>query len=198
MIIAFEGPDNVGKSTVAKTLGHLDAVHYNMTDVSYRDALQDEQQEPDLVTTFDRIDWLTHMVYRLGMPGYEWNDARIRTVFAAPQAHLVVMQHHPDNFLKAEDSVNNGEVYLKDSIQYVNSMYGSLISSLIDINENTDFSLYKSITTLEVSRVGGYTFRCMDFSSPVHRLTNKYKDTITTPTHLMGLLYREEQHQLKV
>lgn len=196
MIIAFEGPDKAGKSTSASTLAYSGCSYYNMTKESYQIALEDQKNETGLISTFDRIDWLTHTIYRLALPGYEWNDERVRTVFAAPQAHLVFKIHNPDNFSLVQDDLYEEKV--KEVLPPVNTMYKAAISSLRDINEGADFSLFKSITTLEVSHVGGYSFRCLDFSSPIHRLTTKYKDNITTDTHLMDLLLREEQHQLSI
>jgi hypothetical protein len=144
MFIAFEGPDEVGKSTSAKALAAGDPI-YNATKANHAEAAA--SVENGTVITFDRIDWLTHMVYRLAMPERDWDDDRPRTVFAMPDTHLVLKMHHPE---RAREIEAVGEGYAPGRIQDVNFMYFHQIDFLTRINRAKDHALFKSISIIEV------------------------------------------------
>lgn len=164
MFIAFEGPDNTGKSTSAANLASDGKPFYNATKEGHaeRAAFSDRVQEPDLVMTYDRIDWFSHMVYRLALPDREWNDARARTVFAMPDTHLVVKLHRPDlaNFT-AEEVVDT-------PISQVNPLYYYFADFLMDLNRVRNYSLFKSISMVEVvndPRDGSFSQSLVAFDS---------------------------------
>jgi len=149
MFIAFEGPDKAGKSTSALELDAAQQPTYNITkaehakNVEYR-----KDQTPSqlmLPTAYDRIDWLTHMVYRLAMPDRDWNDDRPRTVFAMPETHLVLKMHHPDTVALIED-----ELYAAGRLVPVNELYFHQITFLADVNMIRNYALFKSVSIMEV------------------------------------------------
>lgn len=144
MFIAFEGPDEVGKSTSAKALASGDPI-YNATKANHAEA--GAAAENGTVVTFDRIDWLTHMVYRLAMPERDWDDDRPRTVFAMPDTHLVLKMHHPTRAVEIEAV---GEGYAPGRIQEVNEMYFHQIDFLARINRAKGYQLFKSVSVVEV------------------------------------------------
>jgi hypothetical protein len=153
MLIVFEGPDEVGKTTLSTELSHNRTPVYNATKENYAAVLADLKDEPEVVQTFDRIDWLTHMMYRLAMPDKEWNDERVRTVFAMPEAHLVLSVHQPDLVPEAE-----GENYTELHSTKVNQAYYHFLDILAGLNRAWDYSLWKSVTAFEVSRDEDGTF----------------------------------------
>ncbi len=191
MIIAFEGPDKAGKSTSATALDHKNEPHYNMTKESHALALLADAQEAGLVRTFDRIDWMTHMVYRLALPGYEWNDERPRTVFTAPDTHLVFKVHDPAMAARIDD-----ELYKGDKVAQVNAFYWHYAEHMIELNESRNFSLFKTVTILEVKNdpsEGTYQARIVDFSSPV---TGLGASRPMDDKGLLELLTYEDQQRL--
>lgn len=158
MFIAFEGPDNVGKSTSAAKLATTGTALYNATRVMHGDMQVDQHlySGPDHVVTYDRIDWFSHMVYRLGLPDKDWNDDRPRTVFAMPDTHLVVKTHHPDtaNFTvdfddesAATDTRTRG---IETNVGAVNPMYYYFAQFLMGLNEARGYALFKSVSIVEV------------------------------------------------
>lgn len=156
MLIAFEGPDNVGKSTSAAQLSYNGQPIYNASKENYAEAQRDLSTttlprglEPDLVQTFDRIDWFSHMIYRLALPDREWNDDRVRTVFGMPDTHLVVKLHRPDTADFTADEV------VDTPIKSVNETYFLGVDMLGKLNYAHDYNLFKSITVMEVVNVDG-------------------------------------------
>lgn len=163
MIIAFEGPDNTGKSTSAMNIGHLVGVEaYNMTKENHAEVAALMAREKGLVHAFDRVDWLTHLAYRLALPNKEWNDARVRTVFAAPDTHLVLKLHHPDLVPTSDEEEGYGD----GDPARVNTAYMHLASMLIEMNVTG--SLFKSISVFQVNNLSDGTFlhQMMEFHSP--------------------------------
>lgn len=168
MLIAFEGPDNVGKSTSAAQLSYNGQPIYNATKENYEEARRDLSTtavprglEPELVQTFDRIDWFSHMVYRLALPDREWNDERVRTVFGMPDTHLVVRLHRPDTADFTADEV------VDTPIKSVNETYYLAVDMLGKLNYAHDYNLFKSITVMEVVNVDGkYEQRVIHHDSP--------------------------------
>lgn len=160
MFIAFEGPDNVGKSTSAANLSSEGVAVYNVTKDKH--AVMGKDIEPDQVVTYDRIDWFTHMIYRLALPDAEWNDARARTVFAMPDTHLVIKMHRPELADFTADEV------VHTPISQVNPMYFYFAEFLSSLNRARHYSLFKSISIIEVTNdelAGVYSQRLVSFDS---------------------------------
>lgn len=195
MIIAFEGPDNTGKSTSASNIGHLVGEEaYNMTKENHSKVSQLMQQERGLVHAFDRIDWLTHMAYRLALPAYEWNDARVRTVFAAPDTHLVFKLHSAGHAENVQD-----ELYDDGKLTSVNDMYHHLSAMISGLNEVRGWSLFKTVTIMEVEHVPEdnlFRQRVVDFSSPVNPWGSVAQRLVKDDETLLELLHYEDQRRV--
>lgn len=167
MLIAFEGPDEVGKSTSAKALTSFNSPIYNATKVNHRLAQQALGGDRNLVQTFDRIDWFSHMVYRLALPGHEWNDDRPRTVFAMPDTHLVLKMHRPGSIIEAPDEPG----YNPEKVSAANEMYYYQVDFLMALNKIKDYSLFKTISIIEVvndQKAGTFQQHLMAFDSPTN------------------------------
>ena len=161
MLIAFEGPDNVGKSTSAANLSHNGAPIYNATPDNYRAARDETAGEQGLVQTFDRVDWFSHLVYRLALPDREWNDARVRTVFGMPDAHLVVKLHKPEFADFTADEV------VDTPVGRVNPVYWMMTDSLMRLNAFQQYDIFKSISIIEVVNNGGeYSQQLVSHDNP--------------------------------
>jgi hypothetical protein len=194
MLIAFEGPDKTGKSTSATALDWHHQPQYNMTDTNYR-AKQREVQDETLVGTFDRIDWLTHTVYRLAMPEHEWNDARIRTVFSAPDVHLVIKVHEWKAAQGIDDELYEG----KGRIVPVNQAYRNWASFLLAMNRAQDYNLFKSISVMEVSNFeqhGEFSQKLVAHDSPGRTVSTRdlMERLVTSDSDLLDWL-REAHHE---
>lgn len=186
MLIAFEGPDNTGKSHSAFALSAGEAI-YNATRDNYVAAK--ERLQPGEPQAFDRIDWLTHMAYRLALPDHDWNDDRPRTVFAMPDTHLVFKLHALDAVPVSDEE----EGYTTGQPFSVNDMYYHLASMISSLNEVRNFSLFKTVTTLEVRNTpDGFTQRVVDFSSPVFPFGTKQQDLVTGESTLRELFEYEQ------
>lgn len=166
MLIAFEGPDKAGKSTTAKELTYSNLPTYNMTYDNYKRIRKSLQHEDTITHCFDRIDWFTHMVYRLALPGYEWNDERPRTVFAAGDVHLVFKLHKPGT-ISVKDNL-----YEENQLAKVNDMYYQWAEYMIDLNEYVDFSLFKTISIMQVDTSNGFDQELVHCSSPNKQYTS--------------------------
>lgn len=192
MFIAFEGPDNVGKSTSARELTFNHEAIYNATKDNYEGAKRELASETTLVQCWDRIDWFSHMVYRLALPDREWNDDRVRTVFAMPDTHLVVKVHKPElaNF-KADEVVDT-------PIGRVNPMYIYMAQSFLRLNEQRNFELFKTVSLIEVSNdvLGDrYSQRLVRFSSPVTPQHIAVGWGANNDDQLLGLLAYEDSQR---
>jgi hypothetical protein len=191
MFIAFEGPDNTGKSTSAKALSYNGEPVYNATKDNHKTAVDDIYNTPELVTTFDRIDWFSHMVYRLALPDHEWNDERPRTVFSMPDTHLVVKLHEPNLALAIED-----ELYSSGKVAQVNPVYYYFADFFTGLNEERNYSMFKTISIVEVFndvKSGTFSQRLAAFSSPVLSLEDVYQPEFTDQ-YLLDIL-REDERQ---
>lgn len=202
MFIAFEGPDQTGKSTSAKNLDFIQKPDYNATKEMHAHnvramqgaAYRTEDSEPDVVHTYDRIDWFSHMVYRLALPDKEWNDERPRTVFAMPDTHLVVKLHRPDlaDFLAPEEVVET-------PIAEVNPMYYYFADFLTGLNEERDFALFKTISIVEVAndpKAGTFSQKLASFSSASLPWEFAEKLDVSNDEMLLELLRYDEQQSL--
>lgn len=189
MLIAFEGPDKAGKSTAAEELSYSGLSTYNMTVDSYKRHLDILKDEPTITHCYDRIDWFTHMVYRLALPGYEWNDERPRTVFTAPELNLVFKLHKPGT-LAVKD-----ELYEDDQLAKVNEMYYSMLSWLSDLNAELGFSLFKTVSLMEVDTSNGYSQQMYFCHSPNKLYLPEEVEHITTNEALHKFL-QQENHRL--
>lgn len=168
MLIAFEGPDEVGKSTSAAALTSFDSHIYNATKLNHKLAQQAIGVADDsLVQTFDRIDWLSHMVYRLALPTHEWNDDRPRTVFAMPDTHLVLKMHQPGSIIEAPDEPG----YNPDKVAAANEMYFYQVDFLMNLNRVKDYRLFKTVSIIEVvndQQAGTFQQHLVAFDSPTN------------------------------
>lgn len=161
MFIAFEGPDNVGKSTSAATLASDGVALYNATKSMHAEMSLDPDMSPDLVVTYDRIDWFSHMVYRLALPDRDWNDDRPRTVFGMPDTHLVVKLHKPEHADFTADEV------VDTPIARVNPVYWMMTDSLMRLNAFQNYDLFKSISIIEVTNTAeGYSQQLVAHDNP--------------------------------
>lgn len=186
MFIAFEGPDEVGKSTSAAALTSFDSPIYNATKTNHRLAQQAIGGDHELVQTFDRIDWFSHMVYRLALPDHEWNDDRPRTVFAMPDTHLVLKMHRPDSIIEAPDEPG----YNPDKVAAANEMYYYQVDFLMALNRLKGYALFKTVSIVEVvndQQAGTFEQRLVAFDSPtngwnydmlLHRMVNSDNDLL--------------------
>jgi hypothetical protein len=206
MFIAFEGPDNVGKSTSAQELDVAGMPDYNMTKAGHAQDVADwvaAGSQPDGIHTYDRIDWFSHMVYRLAMPDKDWNDDRPRTVFAMPDTHLVVKLHRPDlaNFTVAADDESAATASrtrgVETPVAIVNQTYYYFADFFTGLNEERDYALFKSVTLIEVENwEQGYSQRLASFSSPAtqeEQLSNAWFTTITNAELLELLRFDDAQ-----
>lgn len=197
MFIAFEGPDNTGKSTSAKALDCAQQPDYNATkEMHARNAAEwnGDASKSLMPHTYDRIDWFSHMVYRLALPEHEWNDERPRTVFAMPDTHLVVKLHHPELAPLIDD-----ELYETGKLAEVNPMYFYFADFLVGLNVQRDFALFKTISLIEVSndpRDGSFSQRLVEFSSPVFDFPSAAERLVRDDDSLLELLQYEEQQRL--
>lgn len=190
MLIAFEGPDNTGKSHSAQALSAMPPI-YNATKENYPDAQSLVSVEKGLVQCFDRIDWLTHMAYRLALPDHEWNDPRVRTVFAMPDTHLVFKLHHMHSVPASDEE----EGYAEGVPLNVNDMYTHLSYMIMQLNEVRNYSLFKTVTIMEVSKddlTGEFHQRVKDFSSPLYPWGSVQTKLVKDDESLLELLLHEE------
>lgn len=194
MFIAFEGPDNVGKSTSAAKLAHDGIALYNATKEMHERQREEVALYADYVpVTYDRIDWFSHMVYRLALPDHEWNDERPRTVFAMPDTHLVVKIHHPQFAELIED-----ELYESGKVAQVNPVYYYFADFFLNLNKRMDYGLFKTVSIVEVlndPRNGTFSQEVRVFDSPATYLGD-YQGPVDTDEGLLGLLRYDEQHRL--
>lgn len=195
MLIAFEGPDNAGKSTSAKNLTSFVDPIYNATKENHRAAVAALGGQEELVQTFDRIDWFSHMIYRLALPDREWNDPRPRTVFAMPDTHLVFKLHRPDLANFTADEV------VDTPIAGVNEMYYYFADHFMHLNMQLEFTLFKTVSIIEVANIqtedtGTYNQRLVAFSSPAFEFGSVAERLVDSDDKLLELLRHEEHHRL--
>ncbi|QCW22314.1 thymidylate kinase [Microbacterium phage Luna18] len=167
MLIAFEGPDEVGKSTSAKALTSFMEPVYNATKENHAKLAMSVRNEAGLVGTFDRIDWFSHMVYRLALPTHEWNDDRPRTVFAMPDTHLVLKMHTPGSIIEAPDEPG----YTPGKVAAANEMYYYQVDFLMQLNRLKDYQLFKTVSIVEVrndQKNNSFTQQLTVFDSPTN------------------------------
>lgn len=192
MFIAFEGPDKTGKSTSANELSTEGESIYNATKEKH--ATLQAMDLSNSVVTYDRIDWFSHMVYRLALPEHEWNDERPRTVFAMPDTHLVIKHHHPQFASDVED-----ELYELGTVSRASSMYKQIGEQFLQLNFWRNFALFKTVSLLEIKndpRTGGFYQYMVGFSSPVLTLTSRNMSDIDSNQKLLNLLNYEEKTRL--
>lgn len=208
MFIAFEGPDNTGKSTLARELDCAEQPGYNMTQASHAEDIADWNGDgvTDLMPhSYDRIDWFSHMVYRLALTGHEWHDERARTVFAMPSAHLVILLHRPDIAATVTDGMAHADIgqsagpdYGEGDIGLVNSTYFYFANFFTGLNEERDYELFRTVSLVEIvnSEAEPWSMRLASFSSPVTTWDPEASPPITSSETLLKLLQHDEQHRL--
>ena len=197
MFIAFEGPDNAGKSTAAAALDCAGQPDYNATKKMHAQNVADwngDASSDPMPHTYDRIDWLTHLVYRLAYPTRDWDDDRPRTVFAMPDTHLVLKLHHPvmvDLIEDLDDGIPAGK------LAAVNEMYYHYINFLMELNKVKEYALFKSITIVEVAnnpQDGSYTQSVIDHDSPAFDFGTAAAKVVRTDEDLLEFLRYVDQH----
>lgn len=162
MLIAFEGPDNVGKSYAADKLG-AGWVTYRADEDSYLAAARQDTLELGIVQCFDRVGWITDLVYRLALPDREWpGTPHTYSHFAMPDAHLVFKLYRLG--LVPADGYEEG--YSHDEILRVNEIYHRVARFLARINEEQDYKLFKTISVLQVVKPEA-PLRLTMYSSPL-------------------------------
>lgn len=190
MFIAFEGPDEVGKSTSAKALSTVGEPIYNITRQQYMTYPKDVAQSSDTVVTFDRIDWLTHLVYRLAMPHKDWNDDRIRTVFGMPETNLILKMHHPSHTAIHA----HGEGYDDSAIALVNELYWYEVDFLMRWNKSQGYSLFRSVGVVQVinDQHGSFEQQLVAFDSKNLGNYQASAGGVTTDEALLAFLRHDE------
>lgn len=190
MLIAFEGPDKTGKTTSAKYLSYNKSPIHNVTKGDYSEVRESLKGEEEVVQTFDRIGWLTHMVYRLALPDHEWNDARIRTVFSMPDTHLVFKIHDRLAVRQVKD-----DLYEDGQLVPVNNGYRSAYMYLMELNARSSFSLFKTISVMAVEyhqATGGISQSMIDFQSPARRFPMSSPSLVKDNYELLEFLRYED------
>lgn len=198
MFIAFEGPDETGKTTSATNLSHDHKPIYNATKENHSAAQAEYSTEQDLVVTFDRIDWLTHLMYRLSMPDREWNDARVRTVFAMPDTHLVLKTHRltPEGQLASRVEAV-GEGYEPGDLDTVTQTYYYTMDNIAGLNHMRDYNLFKTVSIMEVyndPKTGLFEQNLVLFSAPGFPWGSAYEPLVKDDETLLELLRYADQH----
>lgn len=198
MFIAFEGPDNTGKTYDAAHLASSGVAVHEIDKATYEQDLLDYAGEPDLVVTYDRIIWLGHMIYRLGMPDHEWNDPKVRVVFAMPDTHLVIKLHRPDHAMNIND-----ELYAAGKVARVNPMYYYFGDFLLNLNRVRNYELFKSVSIIEVAHnqeTGEFSQRLRAHDSPAIGDTRAAERAIArlvdSPDSLLDFLRYVDQQTL--
>lgn len=190
MFIAFEGPDKTGKSTSAANLAGSGTAIYNARKDVHELMQKDHLEAPEIPITYDRIDWLTHMAYRLSMPDHEWNDDRVRTVFAMPDTHLVFKFH-------TEASLITDELYNQGALVRTNAAYFYISGMLAQINHEQDWNLFKSISVMQVAHnqeTGEFSQSLAHFSAPGFPWGTQYEKLVHDDESLLDLLRYADQH----
>lgn len=194
MLIAFEGPDEVGKSTSAAALTSFVKPVYNATKKNHAVAAEAvRNSETSIVQTFDRIDWLSHMVYRLALPGHDWNDDRPRTVFAMPDTHLVLKMHTPGSIIEAPDEPG----YDPAKVAAANEMYFYQVDFLMRLNRLKEYSLFKTVSIIEVDndqKAGTFSQQLVAFDSPTNGWNHEMllARTVNSDNDLLRFLSEED------
>jgi hypothetical protein len=193
MFIAFEGPDNVGKSTAARELDAAAQPDYQITREVHLQNVADQEPGTLMPTCYDRIDWFSHMVYRLALPDRDWNDDRPRTVFAMPETHLVIRLHHPDFAdFKADEVVDT-------PIAKVNPMYYWFGDHFMALNKQLDYSLFRTVSFVEVKHnqeTGEFSQTLAMYDSPVIAWDDALSRVIDSNMALLDLLQEDERQRL--
>ena len=186
MLIVFEGPDKAGKSTWAQQLDSFAAPRYNLKKGEYG-----RIKHAECVVAVDRLAWLTHSVYRLALPEYEWNDRAVRTVFAMPDAHLVFM-------VPADPHLNTtDELYSKEQSIRIQEAYREWCWMSFRLNSLQNGGLFRTISLVEVKAGGtsGRKYELFALNSRQLSGDNFYGDSSTsfnigeiTPEELVKIL----------
>ena len=168
MLIAFEGPHGTGKTYGADKLSGGAALH-NIDEATYRLAQPMYDQEKGVVTCFDQVGWISHMVDRLARPAsHPWGQGHPGfTVFAMPDTHLVIKLF--DRYSAPGSLPDKG--YASGEPDAVNTAYAYQAHNLMAMNEASGYSLFKTITLLgnyKDKLSGQSRLRVIEFSSPLH------------------------------
>lgn len=188
MLIVFEGPDKAGKSTWAQQLDSATDPRYNLKKGEYG-----RIKHAGCVVAVDRLAWLTHSAYRLALPEYEWNDRAVRTVFAMPDAHLVIMVPN-DSRLNTRD-----ELYTSQQSARIHEAYREWCWMLFRLNNLQNGGLFRTISLVEV-KAGGTSGRVYEHFalnsaglSPTEQSCTGFNLGVTSPTTLLEMLKEFER-----
>lgn len=179
MLIAFEGPDNLGKTYAAEKLSGGNVINY-VEPESYKFAQQTEATEKGLVQCFDGVSWISHAAYHLAMPRTHCGDPA-QIVFPMPDTHLVFKVHEGDQVALAR----------------INTTYVHQAKHLMALNEALEYSLFKTISIIGVSAVDVHSGlrkqAILEFSSPLHPWFGSTSTRLVTDDmSLLDLLMVEE------
>lgn len=191
MFIAFEGPDDTGKSTAARVLDAAGQPDYNATKAMHARNVEERYKDDSLPHTYDRIDWFTHMVYRLALPDRDWDDDRPRTVFAMPDTHLVVRIHAPELASFTADEV------VDTPIAQVNPMYYYFGDYFMGLNRARGHALFKSVSLVEVRNdkaAGTFTQELKVFDSSAFPYGSVGQRLVTSDDGMLEFLRYVDQH----
>lgn len=156
MLVAFEGPTNVGKTFAADKLSGGQSIR-GADRAMYKSAQELVKKHPGTVMCFDEVAWFSYLTRSLAWPA--GHDYPISPVFAMPDTHLVFKLYK--HGLAPEGS----------ALEALNQVYTNTAHSLMALNESREYTLFKSVTIMEVSTSpldGGRQQEVMEFSSPLH------------------------------
>lgn len=168
MLIAFEGPHGTGKTYGADKLSGGNAIH-NVDEATYQLSRPMPGDDKGVVTCYDQVGWISHMVDRLARPdAHPWaKDHPGFTVFAMPDTHLVVKLY--DRSSTPGTLPDKG--YMIGDPEAINTAYAFQARNLMAMNEASNYSLFKSVTLLAYAKnkqSGSSYLRVLEFSSPLH------------------------------
>lgn len=165
MLIAFEGPAGVGKTFAANKLSGNNAIP-NAIEPVYKTAQELAETEKGIAQCFDRVNWISRLIDRATFPN-EPAQFIETSVFAMPDTHLVFKIFKRG--YEFSDS-SSGTLSREDAIM-LNDVYRLMANSILSLNELQNYSLFKSVTIMEVytSPLGTKSSqRVIEYSSPLH------------------------------
>lgn len=166
MLIAFEGADNVGRSSAADKLSGGHAIKYADKE-SYEEAQELAKTTKGITQCFDRIGWLSHLVYSMALPEFQEQYLPKFGVFAMPDVHLVFKIYKPGY----EPMLEPGDGLESDTPAIVNQTYRSFAHTFMALNEARGYSLFKTVSIMEVFTEplsGAVQQKLVEYSTPLH------------------------------
>lgn len=180
MIIAFEGSDKRGIKASAANIGHLAGYEsFAMTKESHAKIAELFETEKGLVHAFDGVSWVSEMASGLDAALSGNVAGPTDWAFLTPDTHLVVRQF---DYSSAPDNLKS-----------LNEVYQHVTWLLIDLNEQRNFEMFKTVTLLNVDDFGD--IRVTAFSSPVYDRNSIAKRLVHDDDSLLELLQHEESNR---